>query len=766
MNRDNPASRQLLGLTAGYFLLPLLGHLCLHPTLGIPAFFDGDARRPIWVGLLGAILVGVACLALLRSARVVLAAALLVMAFVTQYYVVVASDDGRNTKTPMAITLQDSNGLGDVQVLCNGVSLGTLPVSLWESDFRAQVPEWTIPPDQPFAGVQMNGNGQPWYHMNTLFFWTPIAPSSDWRKWPPETYSWTHNGDAEFMAKMAESRYWWHFETDGFVGLKALGGLGGGGGGGLVVQEVSHSVSGIQFPAVPKVVELLLEGIRESDYRPAPEWIAYVARHRDLLFRELCDAAREDRRLEPALDAVTRAVYEIPNEPTAEEAQRVLTRILDDVETLRVITTPSIETRAIPLVAPLVDDQVYREFRRCYPKLLAPTSHGRSSSSSWESLRGSGEYVRGLAVLRALAHVDPDPVFNELVTLCARWKLESHEGLELLAILPRSGRPEARALLNRIGLDSEQTFNPSHHSAEANVERILHAFESVESPAIHQSLRKWLTRKHPDLTSNPPKFQALSRYVEHRARLEGSLDDIAGWIHSIDVKIPENQARLLLLAPVAQTRDWLAELEPRLDLNDRVSLLSHLTRHPCAEADQLMLRCIAWLTKASPSTSYQVAHRAPLLIDTPAIREYLSRQAKGEDRRWADAFTDPGDAPLPHLDWLVPTFAQWTDVSQRKVASRLLPNIGTPAAKALLAEWVRDPNPELADYVDTLVRMWEVKEARRNRRHEQLADLFAGKISPQDLLKLPALHWRDGAYVMDVSEESGSKPAPGGTGCR
>lgn len=745
MHRDNPVSRWLVGLTAGLLLLPVLGQLCFHPAMGLPAFFGPNARGPMWAGIAGAVLIGLSVLALVRFARFVLATALLCGAMIVQY--VAASGDIRDSRVPMSLSLLESSGVPGVEVFCNGVSLGKLPVSLWEADFREKVPQWQNPPDQPLTRISLDANRKPLFSYGPDWYWTPLDPFEAWRQWPPDHFSWSHESNEKFMAGMARYRYWWHFEHDGYAAVRAVGGLGGGGGGGLIVQSMTTHVSDLRFPAVPRVIELLLESLRDTDYQPSPEWIAYVGRHRQLLFRELHLAANDDRRLEPVLDAVMRGVYQLPLEPTADDAKRVLHRILADVKQAATFTKPSVEAHALATIAPLAAADVYAEFRKVYPQLLKPGASGKSSSDAWETRYGTAQAMPGEVLLEALGLIDPDPVFDELVTLCARRGQGSPGGMQVLSILVRSRRPEARAVVAPLGIQTDLRVLPQRQLTDATLIALLTGFTRIESQGFHESLRAYLVRQLPVSIGESSVFQAFQQYVEQRTRLEASTASLASWIRTAPFLSPYQKALLLLRTSTPELRDWLAELEPEIELSKCDDLLTWLVNHPRPEADLLVLRTIARMRAAYPNTTYAVWQKAVLRLDSPAIRDYLLLQATTEPGRWSEHFANPGEDPLPHLDWLVPTLAVETNDFKKRSAVDLLIAIGTPAAEALLARWNSDPDRSISEFVAARLVIREERQQKRQHKREQLADLLAGRITPQDLLPRSDYVWRDGVYV-------------------
>src|SRR5579872_1244605 len=441
MHRDNPASRLLLGLAAGGMFLPLLAVLATDAEVGLPAYFGKGARGSVWIGTCIAAAIVVALAGLARSANVIRAGWLLGLATLLPIYFGGALGD----EQPRAVRLILTNhiGVSGIDVSCNGVPLGKTPLVLDEADFHSRVPAWNEPPSQPAVSFWSDANGKPLLAHGSQWYWQPHDPFRDVRHWPPDDYMWAHSEET-FMSGMAKYRYWWHFECDGFTALCAPNGFGGGGGGGRRVKTWQASLGNIQFPAVRPVVELLLEELRADEYDPSDEWIAYVLRHRELLFREVAAAAREEPEIEAVLDRLTRAHFELADEPSAADARRVLPMIFDAIDAAGAFTDPSVESRALPWIAPLCPEVIAEKFCELHPGPSVRDYTSSAASEDWRTFSGSGHSAACRALEVALKSVQPPKLFEPLVYLAS---LQNRADGGLLAVLARYDRPEAQALV-------------------------------------------------------------------------------------------------------------------------------------------------------------------------------------------------------------------------------------------------------------------------------------------------------------------------------
>lgn len=728
MHRDLPISRWLYCGAAIFLVLPLLIVAFTDPFFGLPAFLGASARGSHWIGVVCALMIGAALWSLVRSANVIRAMWLVSLALYGQLF---AFEGQPREKGPIRIVLEDHLGVSGIEVSSNGISLGKIPLVLDETEFYQRVPAWDEPPDQPAVKAWIPDDKRPRFEFVSEWYWSPGDPFQQLHEWPPDHYSWSHN-EQTFMTGMAKYRYWWHFERDGFLALKRPSGLNGGGGGRMRFYQVG--IGDIRFPAVPEVVKLLLEGLRESDYQPSAEWRAYVLRHRHLLFRELTAAARDDERLEPVLDRLTREWFELPEAPTEADARRALTKILDDVEADGAFTIPSVESRAIPWLAPLCPQFLAEQVQLLVRAGQWTSGGGGSAGENWQSTRAPGRTIRREPLLYALEYTQPPELFETLMLLYAKQSKHGNFGGRLLTVLAHYPRPEGIAFVRR-RLQERGAF-------EAAIREIT----PLDLPEFEPEFRAAITRY-----TDGGKWSRESvvwKFVVERIRRGRDLSQLAEWITGANFLMPDSKVLALIEIADPRANELLPTFAAEFKNDGAVDQLANLlTAHPHPNAGRFLLDLKTWLLKSHVNTLHQSIEQAILATDSPAIRESIAETARGDLNGWIRLVSSPPKVPLTHLDWLVPLLAQSTDNKFRRESCRILSAIGTPQSKTLLDEWAHDADPKVAKVAADLVRERETAETARVTRRGQLTDLLAGRITPQDLISLMSFVWKDNTYV-------------------
>jgi hypothetical protein len=717
MHRDLPISRWLYCGAAVFSVLPLLSLVFTHPFIGLPAFFGAAARGAPWIGAAIAVMVGTALWSLVRSANIVRAAWLIALAMYGQLLVIEFQPRG---KGPIRIVMDDQMGVPGIEVSSNGVALGTTPLTLDETDYYQRVPAWDKPPDQPAMKVST---------FDMQCYWSPGDPFQHFHQRPDGHYLSPHDKQS-FMSGVAQYRYWWHFERDGFIAFSRVPGHYGGGGGSM--HPYRMNLDFMKFVAVPEVVELLLEGLRESEFHPPVEWTTYVLRHRHLLFRELAAAAREDKRLEPVLDRLTRKWFKLPEEPSESDARRVMAKILDDVVADGSFTIPSVESWAIPWLARLcpqfIADQVESLLRD------GPWSYSQSGTEHWQATNAAGGSIRREPLLLALEFVQPPELFETLVLLYAKqWKIDDN-GRQLRSVLVRYPRSEGIEFLRR-RMQKKEDFND-----------VVREITPLDLPELEPEFRSYISRN-----SNVGPWGSESqvwRFIAERIRRRRDLPQLTEWIVSGNLLFPDLKVQALVQIADPRADKLLSKFVTEFKNHDSVYRLAEwLTENPHPNADRFLLDLNTWLMKLQDNTHSVRLEQAILATDSPKIREYIAETARGDLKGWFQLVSLPPNGPLTHLDWLVPILAQSNDNNFRRASCRLLASIGTPPADALLDAWGHDPDPKLVQFAAELVRQREEAEAARLLRLEKLSDLLAGRITPQDLIALQRFVWKDKAYV-------------------
>ncbi len=337
MKHDNPYNRRLLNITLVLIFSPLYLAVLATPESGVVNRLAGNiaagkafAQPLLYVLLLGFV---VSLGWLLVRGRIAGPMVLFFLLLVAYGFV------GRiGMEKRYELSIGAGRPMLGIDVYCNGVNLGKTPLRISKEELYKEVKPWDKPPIQIRLDMRDADDGDDRYYW-ARFYYLPNDVFDRWNEWPPDNDRYRRGTLIKILKEIEATKYWWHFEKDGCVGLAPIASFGGGGGGGRVITI--RATPQISFLSAGPHLAALLDELARSEYAASDEWIAHFGKYSGLLFMDFYKKAKANDKLQPTLDAVIRAEFNIPKDPTRADCARVVDEILDRVEKNGCFTVPS-----------------------------------------------------------------------------------------------------------------------------------------------------------------------------------------------------------------------------------------------------------------------------------------------------------------------------------------------------------------------------------------------------------------------------------------
>jgi len=726
MKKDNPANRIFLNSTALVIFLPILALAMLFPLLGmfnrVRMLFENGRwfDYPIVIFLSGLYITSVV-LIFWRSRLSLGLCVFYLTFFLMLLHPMITKLELDDLVNRYVLEIGRGSHIHGVDVYCNDVYLGQTPLVISEEDFRRKVKPWNQPPRQNIiigAWGMASYEGIPdsprflYYAPSDYFeqFRTDRRPpyaSRQSRFWWRETFR--------------KTRYWWHFEKDGCVGVAPIEGDGGAGGGQTITINADPK---ILYLSVKPHLELLLHSLRRWRYEPTDEWVAHFRRYSGLLFHKFYQKAQRDPQLTRALYAVVKTEFGIDDGMSDRNVARVVDEILERVERVGTFSIPSPESVALDLLGKRASKAVEKRF---VDLASVPIGRGKGSKHEAGQVRTSyrqGRAARLLPLEYAIRQIRPPGLFNRLV-------YESHRGSRFISLVSSYRREEAVRLVRRYLQDA------------ANARGIFKLSRIFEATAVASQIR------NPELEGDSLRFMRdnadphglLIAFLESRFNSPVTdADSLARWIFQLTTLTERDKLEYLSRVNSPRAYNHIQALI-RGDY-ERQQVIESLEERPNPALDQFLIDSYEYYQV--PSTALV---QAMLVCDTPKMRAYL-------DELWNEGTNEreflledmsqieQGDTRL--VRWTKP-ISELTEPSLRLLTAPVLSLIDTSEAVAILASWAAEPDEQLSTVAQ------EHLDNYRKRGH-QAAELIAGKIKPDDLLPPQTQYVWDGQdYVLDLA---------------
>ena len=632
-----------------------------------------------------------------------------------------------------------------VTVECNGVTLGQTPFTISEEEFCEKVKPWDAPPPQTMVDADMHAGT-----MHYDFSKFRHVPQDIFVDGPFSALQWSLNSD-EIRRKMRTSAYWWYFEKDGCTGLGRTGGfsISRRGTGTSIITDVNPSMT---FPSLRPHMELLVADLERHDGVPTSEWIEHFRKYQDLLFVDFHTAAREDPELLPALHAVVKDEFRIPDTPTAADCERIVDEILDRVEQRGGFLEPSPESVALDLLGADVANVVTARFLDSPHE--AAGGGGRRSSDEWTLTHRADHSVWQLPLEYVMKRHPAPELFGRMVYLAAQ-----NPG-RFMPFVAAYQRPEAVEIV-RTYLTPFKFGSRSHDRGA--IENVLRLAAEVVNPALEDDYRHIVSDRGGDRFLQDD----VERFISSRIDAPGiDQDRLADWILHWP-PIPDEakvEALLRMRTPKAALDLYhLASMKPHL-IEDAVD---KLTRDPNPHCDDFLIRVFRESFYGRRHVeSPHVLYKALARLDTPAIHAFVEDMwNKWEEDGWKNLIGEKKELVWgfahsnwdgPGMEWMVELLAPLTGEEERWGGMRLLAKIGSPEAWDLLDAWAQDGSPAMKDRARDIAEKSRERHAEEQERIQLAEDLIAGRIKPDDLLPpQKAYVWNGDDYVEEEADQSG-----------
>jgi len=734
MKQDNPHNRLLLNTTLVLIFSPLYLVVLAPSEFGVANRLTGNiadgnafAQPLLYVLLLGFI---VSLGWLFARGRIAGPMVLFFLLLLTYGFV-----SGADKEKRYELLIGAGRPTLGIDVYCNGVHLGKTPLRISKEQFYKKIKPWDRPPRQIRLEMRDEDHGDDRYFW-AKYYYVPNDIFDRWNEWPPDHNRYNRHNLTETLKDIEATKYWWHFEKDGCVGLAPIANFGGGGGGGRVITI--RATPQISFLSAEPHLTALLDELARSEYTASDEWIAHFRKYSGLLFMDFYKKAKANDKLQPTLDAIVRAEFNIPKDPTRADCARVVDEILDRVEINGCFTVPSLESVAMDIVGKVDRRPIVKRFLEHLD--MAYGSGGTTSSAGWTTWRRSGKAARQLPLEYAVRNLRPPELFNRLVYL-------STNSDRFLDVIGNYRRPEAVRRINHY-LRQIERGKGRGYSRRHNIENAIRLCSKIDNPELDERFY-WFIRENASSSVND---YWLQRFFESRVKSKDTdKSRLAKFVFSSAPLDERDKIEQLCRIDSPASLNYINYFT-RFDDRQRKRALEHLRSWHNPSLDEFIIESYNWLAE-KPNVRHYGNHAE---VTWALVNANSDRIHKFLEGKWNESAESRGELirilrsagwTKPHMGWLVPLIAQ-LPLDEKYEAVGILDNINTDEAWALLEEWADGDNEKLARqakwYLDK-----RAKETKSTKPPEgKGADLIAGRIKPDDLLPAATAYvWTDKGYV-------------------
>ena len=637
-----------------------------------------------------------------------------------------------------------SIGAGDpilgIDVYCNDVYLGKTPLTITEAQFNQKVTPWDTPPDQPLMLLGASNDVFDIRYSEGKYYYVPQDIFAVYSQWPPDHDRYRVHKTPEILEEFQRSKYWWHFENQGCVGLTRLSGFANGASGYNYRFTIRVNPE-IAFLSAENHLEALLAQLQADDFQPTQAWIDHFLHYKDLLFKGFYDKAQNDESLQPVLEAIVdtlvEAEFDLSAIPSEADCRRVIDLIVERAAQFHCFTVPSLESLAIEKVARAYPQTLMDRFM-AWSHLPLDGSEGRNSQGKWVTYRRSGPRAKLLPLEYAIQKTTPPELFDRLVYMSRKG-----DYLELLGNYPRQ---------ELVGIFQHYLGHIGQQGGKMRRFRIKSAIDlcaRVQNPLLEGILCNFV-REHSG--SGIGAEHAVGDFIDARIN-HPQIDqgELAGWIYHWAPLDDRGKLNYVLEIHDPRACHYVRMILGR-NQNLREDTLYQLSQQPNPALGEYLVETYDWWEGPQGPDSLNSSFTGALVkTDAPEVRQLIEQKwhESEESRTRILAHLGVGHWRQPHMNWLVPLIADLTRKDERLAAIKLLSHIDTPEAYQLAEQWSADPDTGIVSAAKDQLDIHAQRQIQQQQKIDQAIDLLAGKIQPDDLMTSgTAYQWDGNEYTL------------------
>ncbi|MDR0336575.1 MAG: hypothetical protein LBI18_05745, partial [Planctomycetaceae bacterium] len=443
----------------------------------------------------------------------------------------------------------------EIDVYCNDIYLGQIPLKIRVDEFVEKVPEWTSPPEQRFYDEQ-----------TTSYTWLP------WDDFRKEQFVKTQellnfreqsglslSPDALAAARKkqitkydSDCRYWWRFESSKnqliaqkkfFVNSSTFE---------KVLDGYLCDMDNLFSPSAAMHTWLLVDVLDQLTESEKNDWDKHVLKHWSLLGKSLPQQLTEEARryrlknrndprikiFETALDSVARLKYGLSNPPTEEECRQLLTHWVNETYNVdkrtfqfsnkyssKISNTTGLQVEVVSAEAPLIDVAI---------KLMGTTVR-KPLAEQWK--KNDYKSDQSKAPLIYISKIDRGAEYFDDF---ARYLVTTKNGrLELLENQNEKVIPLFRTFLYRKSfLDFIKRDAGYSQQLVEYYQQLVLFYSNVNNPLLEQVFREYIVYILSDLRYSAINYNKLQEDITnilHARIAQENIDknELAVWIASL-----------------------------------------------------------------------------------------------------------------------------------------------------------------------------------------------------------------------------------------
>jgi hypothetical protein len=738
MHSNNPVNQKLLNVTLLAILTPLYAMVLLTPEIGVLRNLAKywSLGTPFAAPLLYVFALAylISIIWLLWRGTLVGPVTLLLLTMVANGITTMGFDSEKT----YTLSIGAGNPILGIDVYCNDVHLGKTPFTISEADFNKKVTPWDTPPDQPI--MTLGNHDENDRYSSAKFFYVPHDIFEQHKQWPPDHMRYNRDTDKETLEEFKQSQYWWRFEQDGCVGLTSLSNFSNGSGGSnnRITIDINPNLT---FLSAKEHLDVLLTQLQADNLQPTRAWLDHFLKYKELLFTRFYQQAMDDESLQPTLDTIVRAAFNLSTTPTESECRQVVNEIVSRTAKSGCFTVPSLDSLGIVMVAEAHSQPVIDCFLEpLEANLSGLNSDGTRGSGALVTYRRSGPRAKLLPLEYAIKQTAPPQLFDHLVYMA-----RGGDHMDLLGNYPRE---ELVWLFSHYLRNVEQQGG---HMRDMRINRAIELCSQIANPLLEDKARQFVRE-------NGEKQHGIGRHYVGQF-IESRIDnpkikqgELANWIfHWAPL---DDHAKMAFLQKIQDPNacNYVSMIFSG-GRNRHDNVIYELGNTPNPAFDTFIIdTCKSYKSQQSPGSWSRSLTLALVKTDTPAIHEFIKEtwNESGKTRSQLINRLNSGDWHQPHIKWLVPLIAELTEKHDRTSAARLLSRIDTPEAYGLAEQWATDSDSDIAAAATAQLEIHDQRIAQNQQQLALAADLLAGTLKPDDLLSSTVAYtWNGTKYIPD-----------------